>query len=489
MTALDYLLKVNLYGLLFVGCYWLLLRRHTFFGLNRAYLLASAVLSLVLPLASLSTETAETLPVPVGVITLPTTTLAAVPAESSPSQPGPDWAQIGIWMYGLVAGFLLTRLLLRTRRLLSLIRRAPRQIRTDYVLVQPNDLTIPTFSFFRFLVLNPADVDSDRIIRHELGHIRQYHTADVWGLAALRSVFWACPALWLLDRALRHVHEFLADRAASGQDRMQPTSYARFLVEYTFGVRPDALTNGFFNPSLLNQRIRMLHRSATSRWALSKYALVLPLALALLAMTTARKDFAAVVDPANVETLDGMSTVPERVVGATGGKPLPGATLVNENSRTGTATDVNSHTTITINLARAAPLPSAPTGLTSVRVMPVQPRNRLRLAISDVNSGLHYAATDSVPQAPSIRIRGKGPLGPLGEQPLYVVDGVLWESKDGQSAHLNGLDPNNIQSIEVLKDASATSLYGDRGRNGVIRIITRKGQKSPESDSLKAPKN
>ena len=136
MNALDYLLKANLYGLLFVACYWLLLRRHTFFGLNRAYLLASAVLSLTLPLASLPAETAETLPVPVGVIPLPTITVATVPVASSPSQPEPDWKQIGAWAYGLVAAVLLMRLLLRTRRLLRLIRRSPRQERAGYVLVQ-----------------------------------------------------------------------------------------------------------------------------------------------------------------------------------------------------------------------------------------------------------------------------------------------------------------------------------------------------------------
>ena len=51
MNALPYFLNASLYLLLFYGCYWLLLRRNTFFGLNRAYLLLSVGLSLVLPLA------------------------------------------------------------------------------------------------------------------------------------------------------------------------------------------------------------------------------------------------------------------------------------------------------------------------------------------------------------------------------------------------------------------------------------------------------
>lgn len=54
MTALSYFLAANLYLALFVGCYYVLLRRTTFFSLNRAYLLASVALSLLLPLVPLS---------------------------------------------------------------------------------------------------------------------------------------------------------------------------------------------------------------------------------------------------------------------------------------------------------------------------------------------------------------------------------------------------------------------------------------------------
>jgi len=68
MNALDYLLKANLYGLLFAGCY-LLLRRHTFLLLNRLYLLLAVVLTLTLPLLSLTPEETAQLPVavPMGV--------------------------------------------------------------------------------------------------------------------------------------------------------------------------------------------------------------------------------------------------------------------------------------------------------------------------------------------------------------------------------------------------------------------------------------
>ena len=68
----------------------------------------------------------------------------------------------------------------------------------------------------------------------------------------------------------------------------------------------------------------------------------------------------------------------------------------------------------------------------------------------------------------SVRIRGLGTLG--DNDPLYVIDGV--QTKDG----LNLLNPNDIESIEILKDASAAAIYGVRGANGVILITTKRGK-------------
>ena len=385
MNALDYFLKANLYGLLFAGCYWLLLRRHTFFSINRAYLLLSAVLSLLLPLVSFPTQTVETLPnldwpVPVGVIALPVTTLAVQPIETLPTNPATDWEQMGLMIYGLIALILLMRVLIRVGRLVWLIRRSPRQAGDDYVLVQPNDPGIPTFSFFGYMVLNPADSHNKLITDHEVVHIRQYHSVDVVGMSLLRAVFWACPTLWLLDRLLRQVHEFLADKQTN-----QPTDYARFLIEYTFGVRPDTLTNGFFNPSLLKQRILMLRQRATTRWALGKYVLVIPLAMALLAMTTAREEMAAVVNQSTDETI----TISGRVTSAVDGKPLPGAIVMIASTGKGSPTDVQGRYKLQ-NVPKSALLSISFVGFTTM-VVPVSTGRTV------VNAALSPTAPNELP--------------------------------------------------------------------------------------------
>lgn len=71
-------------------------------------------------------------------------------------------------------------------------------------------------------------------------------------------------------------------------------------------------------------------------------------------------------------------------------------------------------------------------------------------------------------------IRGTGSIN-AGTEPLYVVDGVAMQ--DG----IEYMNPNNIESIEVLKDASATAIYGSRGANGVILVTTKRGD-SPSGD-------
>lgn len=365
MDALDYFLKANLYGLLFASCYWLLLRKHTFLTLNRLYLLASVLLTLLLPLVSLPTQTAETLPIPVGIIVLPTTTVVApAPAEI-------DWELIAVIVYGIVAVGLFIRLIVQISRVGQLIRESPRKPYGNYNLVEARDSATPTFSFFNYIVLNPADIDNSLVLKHELVHVKQMHSMDVLGVALVKAVFWACPALWLIDRMLRQVHEFIADLQSN-----PPSGYAQFLVDYSLGVQPVSIANGFFKPSLLRQRIQMLHRSATTRWALGKYTLVLPLALLLLAMTTDQQQLATVVDRVTGEAI----TVSGQITNKTDKKPLPGATVLIAGTQTGTSTDAQGRF-ILKNVPKGAALVVSFVGF-ATQAIDVEARSKINIALA-----------------------------------------------------------------------------------------------------------
>jgi TonB-linked SusC/RagA family outer membrane protein len=82
--------------------------------------------------------------------------------------------------------------------------------------------------------------------------------------------------------------------------------------------------------------------------------------------------------------------------------------------------------------------------------------------------------------AVSVRIRGTSSIT-ANSEPLYVIDGVpAFVGSGGRAVRTNPLaeiSPNDIQSIEVLKDASATAIYGSRGANGVVLITTKRGQR------------
>lgn len=87
-----------------------------------------------------------------------------------------------------------------------------------------------------------------------------------------------------------------------------------------------------------------------------------------------------------------------------------------------------------------------------------------------------------------IQIRGQNSLRANGNAPLYVIDGVPYSSEaigggitatvmPALTSPLNNLNPGDIESLEVLKDADATAIYGSRGANGVVLITTKKGKK------------
>jgi TonB-linked SusC/RagA family outer membrane protein len=102
-------------------------------------------------------------------------------------------------------------------------------------------------------------------------------------------------------------------------------------------------------------------------------------------------------------------------------------------------------------------------------------------------AGVLVSQTSGQPGAEaSIRIRGVSSISAANE-PLYVIDGMLVNSNAGdvtaggnlgqRIGPLSAINPNDIESIEILKDASATAIYGSRGTNGVILITTKRGKK------------
>ncbi|QDH80220.1 TonB-dependent receptor [Echinicola soli] len=98
-----------------------------------------------------------------------------------------------------------------------------------------------------------------------------------------------------------------------------------------------------------------------------------------------------------------------------------------------------------------------------------QPITDARQALQGRSSGVDVTSPGSKPgAAPQVRIRGRRSFNASNE-PLYVVDGIPI------TGGINDINPNDITSMEILKDASATAIYGSRGANGVVLVTTKRG--------------
>ena len=98
-----------------------------------------------------------------------------------------------------------------------------------------------------------------------------------------------------------------------------------------------------------------------------------------------------------------------------------------------------------------------------------RPITRFEQALQGTTSGMTVISNSGQPgQGMSIRIRGTSSITG-GNDPLYVIDGNV-------GGGIDALNPNDIESVEILKDASATAIYGSRGTNGVILITTKSGK-------------
>jgi TonB-linked SusC/RagA family outer membrane protein len=113
-----------------------------------------------------------------------------------------------------------------------------------------------------------------------------------------------------------------------------------------------------------------------------------------------------------------------------------------------------------------------------------QPVTNPLAALEGTVPGLFITQSNGLPASNfNVLIRGQNSIS-SGNQPLYIIDGVPFAintltqvfGANGLQSPLNSINPSDIESIEVLKDADATAIYGSRGANGIILITTKKGK-------------
>lgn len=287
-----YLLKVNIALLLFCAGYYLVLRRLTFYTLNRIYLLAAILFASIYPLINLSSflQRHEELARPVQQVAInwqvPANNLL-IPLNE------PDywhWAEVIFW---LGAYILTIRLALQLFSLYKLFRSSkPATINSHEVRIIDKDAA--PFSFWQSIFINPdkhAPADLEAILLHEQVHVNEWHTADIL-LAELSSIlYWFNPGIWLMKKAVRENIEFITDCKILNKG-IDSKTYQYSLVSVSFNSQQPGIVN-HFNISTIKKRIIMMNAKRSSKLNLTRYAFLVPAVITLLLVFSISKaDFA-----------------------------------------------------------------------------------------------------------------------------------------------------------------------------------------------------
>ena len=266
--------------------YQLLLHRDSFFRLNRLVLLATLLLSLVLPLCNVTWLSLDEQPVvqaaqmqmieigiPVHVLDEPTV-MAGEEEEKAPAFPVFTLCAF-IYIIGM-AVVLVLRLSQIARLRLGMRHGCLWHQKEEGTTVYCHAGNTPPFSWMRCIVINEKDyAEAGReIILHEKGHIRALHSWDMLALTAVQMVQWWNPLVYLLGTSLRDIHEFQADDYVLRQG-ISAKAYQLLLIKKAVGYGSYTFANNF-NHSLTKKRITMMRKSKSNPWMRSKVLYVIP---------------------------------------------------------------------------------------------------------------------------------------------------------------------------------------------------------------------
>jgi len=287
MNLIHYLLEANLYLAAFYLLYVVFLRSETLYQLNRAYLLVCTLVAFIIPVLQLGILKPD-VPIieSVGSVSVDTGMVSVSVTPSTIVAEAPKWTAVDytLAIYSAITMAFFILLIFKIAKLITLSKKGNIQRRDGFKIVEIQGENA-AFSFFGYLFVNPALSASQTIMHHEEVHIRQKHSWDVIYLELLKVFNWFNPAVYLLQKSLKEVHEFIADEQVAKAEN-SAADYADFLISNAYGITQSQLTNSFFNKNLLKRRIIMLYQKKSGRAARLKYLLTLPLMGALLCAST-----------------------------------------------------------------------------------------------------------------------------------------------------------------------------------------------------------
>jgi bla regulator protein blaR1 len=570
-----YLLKVNIVLIVFCLLYYFLLRRLTFYTINRWFLLGSILIASIFPLINVEKLF---------------THIKTDDGSHIILNYAPNWNQIKlivansessftvwnllyiIYWFGVVA--MIISFLVQIFSLISIHLSASK----NKYSIWTTTMDIQPLSFFRNIYVNPLKHSSEElqtILQHERVHTLQWHTLDILIAEVNKIIYWFNPGVWVLKNAIRENLEFIADKKVleSGKDAKQ---YQYELLHVITGAHKATAIATQFSLLHLKNRIKMMNKQKSRKWNKIKYFLLIPI-LCAVAVVVAQNNNKPVVAQANAiepkvsitkqENIKDFINRHKKIKTATWGYiddiktdnvdfkdkiiegPILSITFKNEKFEIYQYNLKSDRIKFRINYGEVMPAPDKET-LQNLnhQNLPSILENDYRIEVKTINGVAFAIAYDEnwkevsriklggsnnkeikkwedkygkipPPPPPAGSLNGKASLPALvpdeasnikeeavvvrkmqgniekvniefkekdavvkvsdnqnfkltnknGTEPLYVIDGKI---TTGEA--LSKLNPNEIESVEILKDKSATVLYGEQGKNGVVLVKTKK---------------
>jgi hypothetical protein len=429
-TILLYILKSIFISGLFLGYYWMALRNKSFHYYNRFYLLLSMAGSFIIPLFNFNWFTIDKQVMPVSPETFQYITITPTHASSI------SWPAVALYVVIAVSLFLLLVLAFNIFKVYQLKRRSAIVEMEGIDFIYTN-LDQAPFSFLNNLFWKESiSLDDDfgqKIFKHELTHIHQKHTLDVLFCQVVNSICWMNPFNWLIQKELKAIHEFIADREAVGKNNVE--EFVQLLLQTHYGKHFLNPTHAFYYSSI-KRRLIMLTTTNNARFMFLRKALVLPVTFAaVIALSVSATETKA--------TPAGFPVVKNDTV------PVSSVTVEN--------IPVDKHT--------------KPTSIKSK-----QPEKTDTIKRVSVEKGtIKEVKVEEIPQTPltlkadTIRLFGnenadKGKKK-MPDNVLYILNGSPVSAEE-----VNKIPQGTIKTINVWKDKAAADKYGAAGANGVVEI-------------------
>ena len=488
---LLYIARSSLYLALFYAFFLLVMRRTSFFRLNRVLLLAGTLASFLLPLLRIRTVVLPSLAAGPLTETVSEPTLTPVPTATSF-----PYLEILYW-----AGFLavLGWTLAMVVRMYRTIRNGSVTRLEDGTKLVLTEADIPSFSWDRTIVMSRKDAETNpAILLHEKAHIQNGHTLDILLFTAVTLVHWFNPLVWITLSELKLLHEYEADYAVLHHG-IDATQYQLLLVRKAVGEKRFSLANGFQHAKLKN-RIDMMLQAPSSGWKRLSWLAILPfLAGTMFLCNPVRAKVVSADQPETVLSETAQAALPDTtkvIPFATvevkptfnGGDAIEFSKWVNENLKyPQAAKDAGVQGRVTLQFTV---YPDGSVRDTKVLrgAHPDLDAEALRVVSASPDWTPGYVKGEPVkvtytfpvifklsgektePKTASIRVTGEANevfiRGALADSVLFVLDGKPVNRKD--------VNLETIESIQVLKDEKAIEKYGEKARHGVVEFTSKK---------------